>query len=308
MTGLNVFKRLSTRVRRMSSSIIVFAIILALPVSVFGQFVAVGPTYQTPFTKVLPVRSQSENGIFILVAENKVPVQLFDLQSFSSPGTKSFFLKYSPNSLAFSELITPAGSVRVTGSFVLNLGETRVTLDTVNNIVPYLSIVDRHTEIPSLLSFSGTDVVLNTSGPEAGALFEAQVPSLAGTILPYKLGEDGVVTLSGDKRGVKRVGVVAEISNRCREQSAVILGVDESKELLAKLDEESINTDWLRGVILKNLKVRHLEDLILLQVSDSAIIGFDYNRNRFLVIREIALPSSKPGLRALCSQSVVKVG
>jgi len=294
--------------KRLLTTFLVFASGLVAEAG-HAEFLRVGgAAYQTPSVKVLAVDSGGMRGIFILSGA-PTAVQLFDLPAHPKAGSASVFLRFDPTTNSFPEIITPLKTFKVKGSFAMTMGKnTRLVVDTASNTTPYISIVDSSLDAPALLGIVGTTVAVNASGSRAVDLLEAQIVGVGSSIETYKLGENGSISVGNSPLTSDRVGVVTEVTNRCREANAVILDPKASLRLQQILKEDSpANASQLLQLVKGNAAESPLADLILLRVSKDTIVGFAYANGQFVVVKNVELPGSDSNSPALCTMSVVRV-
>lgn len=274
-----------------------------------AEFVKTGSVYQTERTRAIAVSNNGISGVFI-VSGPAVPIQTFDLPTYTAQGALSVFIKASQGTQNFTELVTTSGTYKITGSFSIMMGATRVTVDLLSGPVAYLSIADLSSEPRSLLGFSGLTPVINVSGDTAATLLEANIPTQSGKIEPYVLEANGSISVAGSKLTSGRIGVLSEIANSCREGSALVLDVEESAPIIKAIaGDGALDADWIREQATKKGSDRgkSLRDIIVLKVSGDSLVGFNPATGGFTVVRSHELSMPVHGVSTLCLMSVVKI-
>ena len=284
-------------------ALLAMALLLALTREAGAEFLQTGPyVYQSTTLRERVVVAQSVPGLFLL-STAAVDLQLFDPSKVSDRESVHAFLRFDLVQNRFDALLIGRREYRINGSFELNLGDMRVSVD---NDTPYVSIV--LISSGSILGFKGLEMVVNQSGWEAISLLEAnQFNQYRDNTEPYWLTKSGLYfknkILDLDFIGVS----IAPPRNACLEK------VSGKKDLmyLTRGEFEHIKTltdvqerlQELRRLNTKNRLTRLLKELLLLRIEAGSVVGLNYRngevyvldcRNNFMLVNAVKEKNINP--------------
>lgn len=242
--------------------------------------------YQAADQKGRVIVSQRVPGLYFTSSVTPVDIQQFDPEKLMNKDSDDVFVQFDPTINKYTSLFVREKQFKINGSFVMNIGSLKVTIDNQN---PYCSIISEPEKDvpPSVLGFHGTLEVVNAQGQEAVALFEAnQLSEHKSLIKPYYV--KGGALLVGDAPVTNSfVGVVMQDKSPCLAGDAVVL-------------DEATTATWSsldaggKKAVLGKLKGKRnpLLKLLRMRTTKDSILAFDYLRGTMKSIK--VLPDAAP--------------
>lgn len=259
-------------------ALIITALLLTAPVAQAEFIKTSAHVYQAPDQKGRIIISQRVPGLYITSSVHPVDIQQFDPTKLYDNDSDDIFIQFDPTQNKYSMLVVRGKQFKINGSFVINVGSLRITVDNQN---PYCSVVNEPAEsAPSVVGFNGTLEVVNAQGQEALALFEAnQFSESRSLIKPYSI-KQGALIVGDAAVTTPFVGVVVQDKNQCLVPEAIVLE-EEVAATWDKLDDAGKKTASMkikgkRSPLLKLLRLRTTKD---------SIIAFDYLRGKMKNVR-----------------------
>jgi hypothetical protein len=253
--------------------------------------------YQAADQKGRVIVSQRVPGLYFTSSATPIDIQQFDPTKLMNKGSDDVFVQFDPTINKYTSLVVREKQFKINGSFVMNVGALKVTIDNQN---PYCSIISEPEKDvpPSVLGFHGTLEVVNAQGQEAVALFEAnQLSEHKSLIKPYYVKEGAL--LVGDAPVTNSfVGVVMHDKSACLVGDAIVL-------------DEATTTAWPsldaagRKAVLGKLKGKRnpLLKLLRMRTTKDSILAFDYLRGTMKSVK--VLPDSAP--RTICGIAPLEI-
>ena len=257
--------------------------------------------YQSTDLRAKVVVSYDVPGVFVLYGP-ETDIQTFHPAHLRLKNTLHVFISYDPARKRYNKIKIGKSIFAANGSFVLKMGDLRITIDNQN---PYLSIVNESSTAPgiepAILGLVGTEVILNQSGEELVALLEAhQFNKYRALIKPYKIGLGGL-KLRGKAVETDTIGVSLEPPrNKCLPEikpRGVVYLTSESLESLKDFPEGEQRLRYLKRLIAKGRSKNPQKDLLLLRVQKDSILGFDYKQAQVKLITPL---KSTKGPTTIC--------
>lgn len=262
----------------------------------------------------------TEKGLLILYTP-PISLQEFDPTQVKKEGREfSAFLWYDGGSNRYTELWVQKRAYRIEGNFHLRFGKYGSL--TVDNTNPYASIVANAGSVnkpngslrnyrTSILGFLGVRQIINQTGREAVAVFEADQFNLAGVLEPYLLGKTGVF-VEGHEVANDRLGALPDL----RKRRHVCLEPDTGKLMPRDLIEIKRQTtsaariQALNSALLRNKQKNPLTDLLILRVSTAVglngVIAFDPTNAELRLVQE--LKSASKSKQKVCVIESIEFG
>lgn len=255
--------------------------------------------YQSTNQRLKVIVSREEPGIFIANVD-PIDIQTFHPGQIKKDHSLAVFVGYDQSKRVYSKLLVGKQEYRITGNFTIKIGGLRIAVDNRN---PYLSIImDKLSEQGqiSVLGFMGLQEIVKHTGGDSASLLEANTfADYDDLIEPYELKADGL-HLKGKSVESRTIGLTIEYPrNPClgrKSRSPVYITELQVAELKAITTRQQ-RLDMLSSILTNKPSNSPLEQLLILKVDRSSVIGLDYRKSEIKVVRPL---SSEKRRQTLC--------